>query len=117
MPFKRFLMARRTPSSPDAASSIVTAAFTGTGVSDSAAFFVGGINVVVWGTFSGAVQIERSFDGGATWLVLDQDLTGTDLTFTAPRGCIVEEVESAVLYRANCTTLASGTLNVRLRQG
>jgi hypothetical protein len=110
-------MAKRNTTSPDEARSVVTAALTATGATGSSAFFLGGINVAVWGTFAGTVQIERSFDGGSTWLVLDQDLTGTDLTFTAPKSLIVEEVESAVLYRANCTAFTSGTINVRISQG
>jgi hypothetical protein len=110
-------MAKRNTTSPEEAKSIVTFAHTATGVSGSSAFFPGGINVSVWGTFVGTVQIERSFDGGAIWLVVDKDLTGADLTFTAPQSLVVEEVESAVLYRSNCTAFTSGTINVRLSQG
>lgn len=110
-------MARRSPTSPDEASSIVAGTFTATGNSASSAFFPGGLNCSIWGTFVGTVGIERSFDGGATFIPIEKDLAGTNLTFTAPDSVIVEEVESAVLYRAVCSAFTSGTINYRLSQG
>ncbi len=110
-------MGKRTPTSPDEAKSIITGSFPGTGVSASSAFFPGGINIVITGTFTATVKVRRSFDGGITWVFLDSDLNGTDLTFTAPGNVIAEEVESAALWSLECTAFTSGTINYRVSQG
>lgn len=82
-----------------------------TGGTDSAAIFTGaGI------TYSGTVQLERSFDGGATWLVcniggagaLAQYTTGTPVSF------VFGEPEMEVLYRLNCIAYSSGAINYRI---
>lgn len=64
------------------------------------------------------VQIERSFDGGATWLCCNiggsgqlaqyLDLASVQLTFGEP--------EKEVLYRLNCTEYTSGTIQYRFSQ-
>ena len=93
----------------------VTGAFTGTGTSDTfipcisskkteSAFF----NVSVWGTFVGTVQLQRSFDGGTTWI--------PTASYTAVDSDIGEEPEDSVLYRFECTAYTSGTINYRLSQ-
>jgi hypothetical protein len=76
---------------------------------DNAALFLGG-------SFSGTVQLERSFDGGYTWLVCGVGGGGTQAVFNA--GTVVSvtgsEPERGMLYRANCTVYTSGTINYRL---
>ena len=80
---------------------------------DAAAKFTGPAIV-----FVGTVQIERSFDGGQTWLVcnvggsgqLAQYTTGTPLNIT------FGEPEKQVLYRINCIAYTSGTINYRISQ-
>ena len=90
-----------------------TFALTGnavTGGVDNAALFTGaGI------TWSGTVQLERSFDGGKTFIVCNIG-TGTLAQFTAgtPVSTVLSEPESGVLYRFNCTAYASGVINYRL---
>jgi hypothetical protein len=81
---------------------------------DAAALFTGaGI------TFNATVQLERSFDGGATFIpgnigagALAQftgaAVTPVDLTFGEP--------EKNVLYRLNCLAWTSGTINYRISQ-
>ena len=97
---------------------ILTGTFTGTGQSGpvvpdrspdrrSTAF-----NVSLWGAFVATVQLERSFDGGVTWLPLTA--IGGSLAFTTPCSEIFEEPESNVDYRLNCTAYTSGTVNYRL---
>lgn len=76
---------------------------------DSAPF-----NVSLWGTFVATVQLERSFDGGTTWLPLTA--LGSSLAFTAPCSEVFEETEEGVAYRLNCTAFTSGTVNYRLSQ-
>lgn len=111
-------MAKRSVSAPDEARSIVASAFTASGIgSTSNAFFVGGVNAVVSGTFAGTVRIERSFDGGSAWLPVTSAIDGTVLAITTPTAIVLDEPESAVLYRWNCTAYTSGTINCRLSQG
>ena len=96
----------------------VTGTFSATGQSASFAPVGGrGFNASLWGTFSATVQIERSFDGGTTWLILTAN--GTQLEKFAGSQVISEnlqEDESGVLYRFNCTAYTSGTVNYRLSQ-
>ena len=81
-----------------------------TGGTDNAAIFTGaGI------TWSGTVQLERSFDGCKTFIVcnigagtLAQFSTGT------PVSAVLSEPESGVSYRVNCTAYTSGVINYRL---
>jgi hypothetical protein len=72
----------------------------------------GPFNMSLWGTFVGTVQVERSFDGGTTWLPLTA--LGTAIPFTAPCSEVFEELEFGVQYRLNCTAYTSGTINYRL---
>jgi hypothetical protein len=71
-------------------------------------------NVAITGTFSATVQLERSFDGGATWAPISGSTIGTTVTFTAPTTFVGNETERGVLYRVNCTAWVSGTANVRI---
>lgn len=64
------------------------------------------------------VQVERSFNGGSTWIVCNVgssgtlaqylDLSSVSLTFGEP--------ERNVLYRLNCIEYTSGTINYRISQ-
>lgn len=114
-------MAKKSPTAPDEAKSITAGALTAASGAGSttawAPFFPGAVNVSVWGTFSATVVLEKSYDGGTTAFVLETDLAGTDLSFTAERHIMIEEAESAVLYRFRCTAYTSGTVNVRASQG
>lgn len=80
---------------------------------DAAAIFTGaGVN------FTGSIQLERSFDGGQTWLVANVGGSGTLAIYTAgtPVNLTFGEPEKQVLYRLNCTALTAGTINYRLSQ-
>ena len=88
------------------------ASITTTGA-DAAALFTG-VEIV----YSATVQLERSFDGGATWLVanvggsgvLAQWGTGTPVAVT------FGEPEKMVLYRLNTIAYTSGTINYRISE-
>jgi hypothetical protein len=71
-------------------------------------------NFSLWGTFSATCELDRSFDSGTTWLPLTA--LGTALTWTGPATEILTEPEAGVLYRVNCTTVGSGTVNYRVSQ-
>lgn len=111
-------MAQLTSTSADKARSLVTGALTATG---SSASFVsddinrsGGFNAALWGVFVGTMQLERSFDGGTTWLPCSLDTSGTVASYTAPVSLTCNEPERNVLYRWRCTAFTSGTINYRL---
>lgn len=141
-----------TTTSHDSASVYVAGTFTGTGQSGSgtsgygigksggegaqapsgnlkpgqtipAAFFRE-FNVLLWWTssFNGTVQLERSFDGGATYQVVSEDNAGTLAVYSGAGATalslnvIAFEPEYGVLYRWNCTAYSAGTANYRLSQ-
>ena len=83
------------------------AVVTGT---DSDAIFTG-----AGATWTGTVQIERSFDGGSTWIVANVGGGGALAQFGAgPVSVAFGEPEKGVLYRLNCIAYTSGTINYRL---
>jgi hypothetical protein len=88
----------------------LTASGVATGT-DAAAIFTGaGIK------FVGTVQLERSFDGGNTWVVANIGGGGTLAQYNAgtPVSFIAGECERGVAFRWNCIAWTSGTINVRL---
>ena len=85
------------------------------GVDTSALFTGAGI------TYSGAVQLERSFDGGQTYIVGNSGGAGALAQFPVgtPVSLSFTEMERNVLYRLNCTAFtpqAGIVLNYRLSQ-
>lgn len=84
--------------------------------SDTAATFTG-LAVV----FTATIFVERSFDGGATWLLCNQSNVGTVLSFSAgtPVSITLSEAERNVLYRLNCsilTPISLTSINYRISQ-
>ena len=80
---------------------------------DSAALFTGA--AIAW---SGTVQIERSFDGGNTWVVCSTGSAGTPAQYSTgtPVSIVFGEPERFVLYRMNCIAYTSGTINYRISE-
>lgn len=66
---------------------------------DAAAIFTGSAI-----TYTATINLERSFDGGSTWIHIG----------AAPLD--ISEAEACVLYRLNCTAYTSGTINYRISQ-
>ena len=83
------------------------------GGADAGALFTG--NAV---NYSGSVQLERSFDGGVTWLVCGVGGQGAQAVWAAgtPISVTVSEGERNVAYRLNCTAYVSGVINYRISQ-
>jgi len=99
-----------------------THSFTATGSSDT--FYPrtdargpdsGCFNYSLSGTFVGTVVVEKTFDGGTTWLSAF-DKFGASLSKTAPAAHILEEHEKGVGYRARVSAYTSGTINIRFSQ-
>lgn len=111
----------------DQANFVLAGQFTvagGAAVSPACALW-GAFNVVIYGptapngTWAGSVQLERSFDGGTTWIccniggggnpaIYANDTPSTDISFVAA------EPEKGVLYRLNCTAVTVGPINYRI---
>ena len=90
---------------------------TGNGITvtgaDAAAIFTGAAI-----DYSATVQLERSFDGGNTWVVGNIGASGTLAQWSTgtPVSLTFGEPEKSVLYRLNCTAYTSGTINYRISQ-
>ena len=84
---------------------LISGSFTTTGVSNSSMIYRN-FNVSVQGTFVATVDLERSFDNGTTWEVVE--------SYTAPVSKSLNEVEALVSYRLNCSAFTSGQVNYRI---
>lgn len=89
----------------------------GANANSAAIILYGSFNVSLWGTFSATVTLARSFDGGTTWLPCSADIAGDNVAWTAPfSGFPWAELEHTVLYRLQCSSYVSGTVNYRISQ-
>ena len=86
---------------------LLTGSFTGTGQSGPVALH-GPFNMSISGMGVATINLERSFDAGATWKVVETHTTDAEKTGDEP--------EADVLYRFNCTAYTSGTIAFRLSQ-
>jgi len=112
------------PATLDQANAVISGTFTGGGQFSPAFALYGVFNIFVWANggpnaaWVGSVQLERSFDGGITWLVcgiggggIAQAIyaSGLDVSITA------DEPERGMGYRIHCTALTAGApLNYRI---
>lgn len=111
----------QAPPSGDQANAVVSGAFIATGVSPTFVCW-GPFNLFLYGSsgpngaWAGTVQLQRTFDGGTTWVVCNIDAgftqaewaTGKDVSLT------VGEPEKGMGYRLQCTAYTSGTINYRM---
>lgn len=83
----------------------VEGTFSATGVSSN---FVAreGFNLSLSGFSGDTVQLQRSFDNGVTWKVVE--------SFTADAEKRVDDPESNIFYRLECTVYSAGTILYRL---
>ena len=108
-------MGKRTTTEPDLALVPATGSLTSTTAGASVSDLgPGSFNLSLWGTFSATVALERSFDGGTTFLPLSVDAYGTAIALTAPCSLVVDEPEAGVLYRVRASAYTSGTVSWRL---
>ncbi len=67
---------------------------------------------------AGTVNLERSFDGGSTWVTCNVGGLGAAASYvlgtTNPISVVIGEPEGGVLYRLNCLAYTSGTINYRI---
>lgn len=112
----------QSPAGADLASAVVTGTFTAAGQSASFSFW-GPFNVVIYGSngpngnWNATVRLERSFDGGTTWVVCGIGGAGQQAIWNTANqdvSVVAGEPERGVAYRLNCTAYTSGTINYRL---
>lgn len=100
---------------PLAVDPFISGVFAGTGQSASI-HIRGKATVMLWGG-TATVNIERSVDGGATWVIASKDSSGTpaiyNATAVAPVSIVIDEPEERALYRLNCTAF-TGATNYRI---
>lgn len=87
---------------------ITSGTISGTG-GTAGTIILGDVVFALSGTFTGAAQLERSFDGGTTYVPL-RDEQGNLVQLAIPGEIKVTETEGGVLYRLNCTALSAGTI-------
>lgn len=98
------------------ANTVIAGSFTGAGQSSQPAQFYGPFAASAWGTFAGTVELQRSPDGGTTWIPASLDSAGAAADFSAPMTVQITEPEWGVVWRITCTAYSSGTINYRLSQ-
>ncbi len=95
-----------------------TKALTSTSApADSFAPERGYLHAYVYGTFVATAALERSYDGGTTWLPVEVT-PGSAYTKTAAGSTVifVPEAKGDVLYRWKLSAFTSGTVNAVLAQ-
>lgn len=69
--------------------------------------------------FSGAdaaIEVQRSFDNGATWYTVSADNAGNPACYRHDVNLVFDEPEQGVKYRIACTEHTSGTVMYRISQ-
>lgn len=108
-------MGKPSTSDPDVARAVVSGAAVATGES-AAVILRGRAHLALWGTFSATIVLQRSFDGGTTWLPAMYLNGSTAISFTAAVATVIDcGEEDGVLHRLGITR-SSGTINYRLSQ-
>lgn len=78
----------------------------------------GTVDVYIWGTGATfTVTLERSIDGGTTWLQNRINVNGNTTVFdqfTSNGYQQVADIPAGTLLRLNCSALASGTINYQV---
>lgn len=104
----------QTPGAGDEANFVATDALGSQVASTVYACPWGWFNFTVYGTFSATVVLEKSYDGGTTWLGVTIPFTTTAVTTTTAKSFQLFEPERGVLYRSNATAYASGSASTRI---
>lgn len=107
-------MGRRNLNSQDEAERVVAAELDATGEATPAFFGTGEINVWLSGAWSGIVQIQQSFDGGASWINLQNACNPAPLTANGLN--VIRQREVGVATRLFFEARISGTVLARISQ-
>jgi hypothetical protein len=72
-------------------------------------------NIYLYGTFTATATLQRSFDGGTTWLsAAKPDLTAA--AFTAPVNFSANEPRASTIYSWLISGFGSGSISYRFEQ-
>jgi hypothetical protein len=114
----------QTPPAGDQANAVVEGAFAAIGVSPT--FYpYGPFNILIYGpgglnqNWNGTVRLERTFDGGTTWIICGIGGAGQQAVWNTPNqdvSVVAAEPERGVGYRLNCVVLGAGPVNYRMSQ-
>lgn len=104
---------------PNVLSGTITGTASSTASNASFIAMQGVFNAVLSGTWAGAtLQLQKSFDGGSTFVPASTDSLGTSASFTGNVAIVVYEPEEMVYYRWQPTVaLSSGTVAWRISGG
>lgn len=97
----------------DQANAILQGTITATATAALGPFQVfGDFNFAAWGTTGATTKLQKTFDGGTTYI--DALLnTGSVVSVVGAGAIQLHESERGVSYIANCTTFGAGTLTLR----
>lgn len=104
---------------PNVLSGTITGTASSTASNTSFISMLGVFNATISGTWAGAtMQLQKSFDGGSSFVPATVDAGGTAANFTGNASVCVYEPEPGIYYRWQPTiALASGTVAWRLAGG
>ena len=112
-----------TPVTYDKANLVIAGAFTGATQVSAASPIYGSFTVSIWGNggpnaaWVASIQLEKSYDGGTTWIVAGVGGSGAQAIFNSGQDISipVNEPEQGVGYRLDCTGYTSGEpINYRI---
>lgn len=103
----------QTPPAHDQANAVVLNNLGTVAAGDPMSVY-GLFNAALSGTFSATARLERTFDGGTTYIPAFNVNTGSVVASTAPCSFTLNEPERGVSWRWNCTAYTSGTISARL---
>ncbi|WP_164867986.1 hypothetical protein [Rhodovarius crocodyli] len=103
------------PVLPARVANVVTGALTSGGLTGDAFIpLAPDFNISIWGNWTGSIALERSLDGGATWLPYTYS-DGTAVAWSLNISTSWAEPEAAIRYRLRAGNI-TGTANWRLSQ-
>jgi len=97
------------------ASSVLTGTLSSAAAGESRVF-TGTFNVELQISGTLTVAIQRSFDGGTTFVTVAQSADGTAAAYTASTSFSLFEPEEGVYWRVNVTSFTSGSCTFRVSQ-
>lgn len=108
-------MGKIAPTDRDIATSVATGTLS-SAAAGAGKVFTGTFNVElqISGTLTAALQ--RSFDGGTTYVTVAQSADGTAATYTASTSLTLFEPEEGVYWRVSVTAFTSGSCIYRISQ-
>lgn len=106
-------MGQPSTSAPDIAAAVSQAPLVAANETTRPIAMTGAYNATVSGTFVAQLALERTFDGGATWVPVPDGAGGT-VVAAGPTSLVLYEPEDGVLYRWRVSSFSSGSAVARV---